>query len=339
MSAVHIIKDTPDAREYIMLLAIVLLASSAVHAASCTTVTPDCTEWIPLGEHGRSMVYRTHPLEKKDVRIQRALIVIHGQGRNANDYFRTGAAAAFLAGALDDTIVISPRFASSNGSSCKDTLAENEVNWRCSGASWRSGAASVTDEKITSYDFTDELLRKLARKSVFPNLKVIVVSGHSAGGQYVSRYAMASTVNENLGVPVSYVVSNPSSYAYLDETRPAAAEIVAACPTYNKWPYGMSDRTGYAARLPDEQLKKQLISRSVVYMLGELDTLPLAGFDSSCPAMAQGPSRLERGKSYADYIDGKYGAHHTVTQIPLCGHNARCVFTADPALAVLFPKL
>ena len=330
-----------------MLSVLLLLASSTAHAFTCTTVTPDCTEWLGLGGgQARSMLYRTHPLEVKNERIQRALIVIHGQGRNANDYFRTGVAAAFLAGALDDTIVISPRFASSDGKSCKDQLSEGEINWRCAGDSWRSGAMSQTDANITSYDFTDELLRKLARRSMFPNLKIIVVSGHSAGGQYVSRYAMASTSHEKLGVPVSYVVSNPSSYAYLDGMRPIppagdAGEFkgAAACPAFDSWPYGMRDRKGYAARLSDEQLKKQLVSRPVVYLLGELDTLPLAGFDSSCPAMAQGPSRLDRGKSYANYIDVKYGAHHSVTQIPLCGHNARCMFTADPALEILFPKL
>ena len=318
------------------MLPVIFLLASAAHAAPCTTLSPDCTEWLKIGEgHGRSMVYRTHSLEKKNPRIQRALIVIHGQGRNADHYFRTGVASAFLAGALDDTIVISPRFTSSDGNSCKDALSEGEINWRCSGDSWRSGATSVTDEKITSYDFTDELLRKLARKNVFPNLTIIVVSGHSAGGQYVSRYAMSSTLHEKLGVPVSYVVSNPSSYAYLDETRPTTP----ACESYDQWPYGMQARTGYASRLSDDQLKKQLVSRPVVYLLGELDTLPLAGFDSSCPAMAQGPSRLERGKSYASYVNEKFGAKHTVTQIPLCGHNARCVFTADPALAILFPKL
>jgi len=25
--------------------------------------------------------------------------------------------------------------------------------------------------------------------------------------------------------------------------------------------------------------------------------------------------------------------------VPLCGHNARCMFTADPVLALLFPKI
>jgi len=28
-----------------------------------------------------------------------------------------------------------------------------------------------------------------------------------------------------------------------------------------------------------------------------------------------------------------------VVVVPLCGHNARCMFTAEPALAILFPKV
>ena len=32
------------------------------------------------------------------------------------------------------------------------------------------------------------------------------------------------------------------------------------------------------------------------------------------------------------------GGVHQAMVIPLCGHNARCMFTADAALPVLFPK-
>ena len=76
----------------------------------------------------------------------------------------------------------------------------------------------------------------------------------------------------------------------------------------------------------------------MTYLLGEIDILPLGGFDSSCPAMAQGPTRRARGEAYAAYLNQKFGAHHAVTVVPLCGHNARCMFTADPALAIVFPK-
>lgn len=322
-----------------------LLATVACAYGALPCVTTSCTEWIRLGAGtSRALVYRSHSLDTKNDTITRALIVIHGQGRNADDYFRTGVAAAFLAGALEDTLVVSPRFASNDGRGCKDSLSDGEVNWRCSGDSWRSGAPAINDERLNSYDFTDEVLRKLASKATFPNLKVIVVAGHSAGGQYVSRYVMASQVHDSLGVAVRYVVSNPSSYAYLDSMRPSsnggggrAYSDARNCTTYDNWPYGLQHRSGAAAKLNDDQLRKQIVSRPVTYLLSELDTLPIAGFDSSCPAMAQGPSRLERGKAYAAYLKEKYGAQHSVTVVPLCGHNARCVFTSDPALPVIFP--
>ena len=329
-----------------MLRAFLFLVAAAAYAAPCTTATPGCTEWLKLGGgSSRSLIYRTYPLDTWNEGITRAFIMIHGAGRDADNYFRTAVAAAFLGGALEDTLVIAPRFSSQGAGECRDTLAAGEVNWPCGGNSWRSGGVAANNGKLTSFDFTDEILRKLARKDVFPNLKAIVVAGHSAGGQYVTRYAMANRAHDSLGVKVSYVVANPSSYAYPDAQRPGEDGKsfgpfgdARNCTTYDRWPYGFESRAGYAARIPAEQLKKQLAERPVTYLLGEIDILPLGGFDSSCPAMAQGPTRRARGEAYAAYVNQKFGAHHTVTVVPLCGHNARCMFTADPALALVFPK-
>ena len=85
-------------------------------------------------------------------------------------------------------------------------------------------------------------------------------------------------------------------------------------------------------------MKQQLAARAVVYLLGELDVMPVGGFDSSCPAMAQGPTRRARGEAFARYVNEKYGTHQQVAIVPLCGHNARCLFTAEIALPLLFPK-
>jgi pimeloyl-ACP methyl ester carboxylesterase len=328
---------------FLVVGACIALAAPA-YAAPCTTATQGCSEWITLGSGPtRSLVYRTYPLGARNEAITRALIMVHGAGRDAHNYFRTAVAAAFLAGALENTIVVSPRFASKDGN-CDDDLAANEISWSCSGDSWRSGGVASTGGALTSYDFADEILRKLARRDVFPKLTAIVFAGHSAGGQFANRYAMSNQVHDTLGVPITYVVANPSSYAYLDAARPAAdgSEFrpfgdARNCTTYDNWPYGLKNRTGYSTRTSDEQLKKQLAARSTVYLVGQLDTLPLAGFDSSCPAMAQGPSRLARGQAFAKYVSQRLGARHTLTVIPLCGHNARCMFTADAALAVLFP--
>lgn len=329
-----------------LLFLVCFLPFVPTYAEPCKTATPACTEWIDLGGQARSLVYRTYSLDTKNDHVTRALVMVHGAGRDADNYFRTTLAAAFLANALEDTIIIAPRFASNDGRGCRDTLAPNEINWSCSGDSWRSGGPAASSNQLTSYNLMDEILHKLARPAVFPNLKAIVVAGHSAGGQYVTRYEMANLVHDTLGIPVTYVVSNPSSYAYLDPERPAGAnsELRAFgdarnCTTYDNWPYGFKNRTGYTTKIPDDQLKKQLAARSVTYLLGEIDILPLGGFDSSCPAMAQGSTRLARGQAFANYVNQKYKAQHKVVVIPLCGHNSRCMFTAELALPILFPKL
>ena len=48
-------------------------------------------------------------------------------------------------------------------------------------------------------------------------------------------------------------------------------------------------------------------------------------------------TRFARGQAFGRYVNEKLGAHHTTTVVPLCGHNARCMFTADPVLKLVFP--
>ena len=325
------------------LIAAFLLAGSAWGAA-CTDVSK-CTEWVAIHGPWRSRIYTSFSLNLPNPAIRRAFVMIHGTNRDADNYFRTALAAAFLAGALEDTVVISPHIASATGN-CHDRLEANEVSYSCTGDSWRSGGTSASNESITSFDFVDSILHKLANRQTLPNLKSITVAGHSAGGQFVNRYAMANRVHEKLGVPVTYIVSNPSSYAYLDATRPRGDPPEFRgftdgrnCTTFNKWPYGLENRAGgYTAKESDDQLKKQLAARPVTYLLGEIDILPLGGFDGSCPAMAQGPTRLARGQAFGKYVNQKIGAQHKIVTVPLCGHNARCMFTSEPALEIAFPK-
>ena len=342
------------------------MLSEPVWAAPCTTATAECTEWVTLPEgSSRLLVYRTYPLEARNEGITRGLIMVHGGGRNGDDYFRDSLAAAFLAGALEDTIVISPRFASNDGDRCRDTLAESELNWQCSGPErWGVGGGANDNGRVTSFDVAEEILRKLARKETFPNLSAIVVAGHSAGGGFVTRYAMTNQVHEHLGVPVTYVVANSGGFAYLDSLRPSATTFppnvapvapgyvppvsgtspppfvsfsdARSCTTYDNWPYGLQNRAGYSARFTEDQLKKRVAARQTTYLLGGLDVLPPT--DVSCSAMAQGPTRLARGLVYARHVNERHGAQHKTLVVPPCGHSARCMFTADIALPLIFPK-
>jgi pimeloyl-ACP methyl ester carboxylesterase len=359
-----------------MFFGLLLAAAAVVVPAPCASAISDCTEWIkPSGQPLRVLVYRTYPLETKNENITRAFVFVHGINRDADNHFRTALAAAFLANALDDTIIVAPRFASNSSApgnetgNCRDTLASDEANWICETQrpdTWRSGGAAIGGNKLSSFDFMDEILRRLGRKEFFPNLKTIVVAGHSAGGQFVIRYEMLNQVHDKLGTPISYVVANPSSYAYVDNLRPTASAFPAAlsvtaqgppvqsssspspaflpyadaknCTGYDTWPYGIKGRIGYASKLIDEQITQQLVARPVTYLLGEADVLPLGVFDTSCPAMAQGPTRLARGLAFHRYVTENLHAHHSVIVVPFCSHSQRCMFTSDVALPLIFPK-
>jgi pimeloyl-ACP methyl ester carboxylesterase len=312
----------------------------------------------------RLLVYRSYPLDRRNERIVRALVMVHGGLRLAADQFTNELAAAFLNGALADTLLVAPRFASNTTAACADVLAAQEANWICEDAradSWRNGSPVIGNPQLTSFDFADEIVRRLADRKIFPNLKHIVIAGHSGGGQYTLRYAMASQIRDTEGVAVSYVVSNPDALVYLDELRPTPAAYPPAaagprflppasndafapfvdarnCTTFNHWQYGLRNRAGYTASLTDEQLKQQLAARSVAYLLGGADIVPFGGFDDSCPAMAQGPTRLARGLAYAKYMNERHGAHHQAVVVDACGHDDRCMFTSKQALPLLFPS-
>jgi len=329
----------------------------------CVRAIPQCERWVTFGSGpARSMIYSTHSLDTPHTEVTRALIMVHGANRNADHYFETATAAGFLAGALQNTVIIAPRFAAGN-----DKVAAGELLWPERGDTWRSGGMSPTDSAISAFDFVDDIIRMLANKKNFPNLTRVVVAGHSAGGQFVNRYEMTNKVDGTLpGVAISYVVANPSSYAWPASVRPLpvgdanpegaykeslgpAGDSVhtnfsygtfdsTKAPRYDTWPAGLKNRSGYSAQMTDEQLKAQLVKRTTTYILGQVDVLPLGGFDSSATAMAQGPTRRARGEAFARYVNGTLGATHSIMIVPECGHNDRCMFTTDIVFPVIFPR-
>lgn len=332
--------------------------------APCTAAPGACTEWVTFGAGpARALIYRSYSLDLRNERITRLLVMVHGKNRDADNYYSTAMAAAFLAHAMQDTAIVAPYMASS-ARDCEDPVTPPQVDFSCTGDSWRAGASALSHPHLTSFDFVDEILRK-ASSGVFPNLRRIVVAGHSAGGQFTMRYAMSNKLHDKLGVELSYVVANPSSYPWPDSARPlpkgdahpSAAQAAwedehpharfefgaidaSRCPDFNRWPFGLEARnTGYTRDIASERLVRQLARRPTVYVLGQIDVLPVAGFDSSCAAMLQGPTRRARGEAFVAYMQQRWHAHHHVRIVADCGHNARCIFTADEVLPLLFPPV
>jgi hypothetical protein len=80
------------------------------------------------------------------------------------------------------TIVLAPHFQE------RSDAASDEHWWK---GNWREGGES---DGVSSYAVVDTLVARL-RNGMFPNLKWIVITGHSAGGQFTQRYAAFTDID------------------------------------------------------------------------------------------------------------------------------------------------
>jgi pimeloyl-ACP methyl ester carboxylesterase len=205
-----------------------------------------------------------------------------------------------------------------------------------------AGGESNAPFRLSSYDALDEIIARLGDRQQFPDLKHIVIAGHSGGAQVVQRYAMLGhdkSALEATGVQLRYVVANPSSYTYFDERRPVAFNH-AGCPQFNRWKYGLTDIPAYAEGQTAALLQEKYLKRNIVYLLGQQDVDPNhPALDKSCEAKAQGPNRLARGRYYFNYLKRlqPQGLQQQLIEVPGVGHNGDGMFTSPQGQQALFP--
>jgi hypothetical protein len=186
----------------------------------------------------------------------------------------------------------------------------------------------------------------MSDRSRFPNLKRVIVAGHSAGGQVVHRYAAISRAQEErTDIAFRYVVANPSTYLYLTPDRAMAGggfgpRDDADCPSYDDWHYGLGSVRGeldaYGRDIPPQQVRAQLVARDVRILIGTGDTGPIE-LDVSCGARLQGRHRFDRGRTLIRYMDALHPGHnHREMIVAGVGHDSRRMFTSAVGLEALF---
>ena len=168
--------------------------------------------------------------------IRRLVVAVHGTNRNAADYFSYAVQAAELAGA-DDVLTIAPQFLTA-----ADLAGPSVMTWSSDG--WKAGDKATAGGAVSSFAVLDVLVRRLADPAVLPDLREVVVAGHSAGAS--SRCATprppgstarsASRCISSSSAPV--LVSVPSA------DRPVAASV--ACAGFDTWKYGLHGLNAYA---------------------------------------------------------------------------------------------
>lgn len=95
---------------------------------------------------------------------------------------------------------------------------------------WKDGHMSLGPSShvpMYSYAVFNSLIEKLADSITFPNLKEITFFGFSAGAQVLQRFAALPHYEiDESRLTVRFVLSDPSSYMYLDNRRPQPSTFV-----------------------------------------------------------------------------------------------------------------
>ncbi len=281
-------------------------------------------------DSGAVEYWNNHSVDVSNDHLNQAVIVIHGMNRNADDYYDYIEQAATTENVFEQTLILVPKF-----KTIDDKVKDNELYWSASG--WKKGFKSKNGNRTPSYQVIDTLLDKI--NTNFPNIKQITLVGHSAGGQFVQRYAALSQQENALrsDLKIRYIVANPSSYLYLNSERPQDS---VNCEGYNLYHYGIENLPSSLSYtdLDAVSIQTQLTSRSVVLLLGTEDNNPnSSSLDTSCKANAQGFNRYQRGNAYYDHIKQfNPNAQHTKIEVVGIGHSAHDMFNSLTGRNTLF---
>ena len=269
-------------------------------------------------------VYSTHPLgdggddDDSDDAVASVVVILHGLGGNANDYFCTGAAST-----PRDSMVIAPWFGSqqvaaadwggSDGAATASAASlfwGNTSRWASGGDAVAPGDDAVAKEEATAFGALDTLLAILRGRR---GLRSVTVVGMSAGAQLALRHAFATGHEDEpgMGPHVKYLVASPGTYLYLDATRPAAScrplndtdgataaecdtfempspEEVQQCSAYNDYKLGvgagLATNNAYLAPLAEDPA---LVDAAIQRFLRR-DMLIVVGAEDNCNCNAAG---------------------------------------------------
>jgi len=298
----------------------------------CTGVSSACMQQIEISEGFSFEFYSSFDIVSdadfvwED--IEKVVFSVHGQNRDADEYFRYMTNAVGDVGMLQNTLVISPYF--------KDEAAasDGELFWD---TNWRAGAASANSEAgISSFKVLDRIVDYLTNSEKFPNLKEIKFAGHSSGAALVQHYAITNTSESAYPeYNFQYVVANNQYFYYPDGRRynENTSEFYTPtdCTGYDFWPYGYETAPTYVDGITEEELLQQQISRNTIYLLGTDDTQTEGTLNTTdCAAVLLGSNRLERGRNIFNYFETFYPDNNQQKiEVEGVGHDANAMFNSD----------
>ena len=293
---------------------------------------------------------------KAQPQVTRAVVIFHGKGRDVEGYYHSAQRAAELAGgdAAAASIIVAPQFLNEEDARAH-RVPGDVLRWRQ--GVWEAGTDAAGPVPMSAFEVIDAIVGHLADRRFFPNLKTIVLAGHSGGGQAMQRYAIVGRADRIVGdgIRIRYVVANPSSYMYFTDDRPrfdgGAIHLEAGdagkCRDFNHWKYGplnIHEDEGYVKKSAAEgwqALEDAYAKKDVVYLLGTADIDPhQEDLDVTCQGEMEGPTRFLRGQAYFAWLHQRHGTewHQRMWFVPGVAHSAGKMFTSECGVDALFER-
>jgi hypothetical protein len=301
----------------------------------CVSGDENCLETIPItSEEGRTATfnfYRNYPIMNDTAvwgNIKQAVFVVHGQNRDANNYFTYMTSSLNQTGLIDSTLLIAPQFKNNT------QVGPGELFWP---NDWRAGALSGnTSVKISTYSIMDSLIEILSNKEQFPFLEKIIITGHSSGALFTHTYALASEIEILHDFTIEYVVANSQYFYYPQDVRynPASGSFVTptTCDEYNEWPFGFVSPVEYVATKDREEINANFVNKKVTYLLGTSDTQTSGTLNTSnCAAVLLGEHRFNRGENMQLFMETFYPDvhNHQKKLVQNIGHNGNSMYNSN----------
>ena len=299
----------------------------------CVAATGACLETAAItngaGAAGNFDFYSSYPAYQDNARWEKlkyAVIVAHGQNRDADNYFTYLMATLRNEGLEDNTLLIAPFFKSASDA------GSGALYWNTS--SWREGRNSDDATGVSSFEVADQLLARLADKEHFPVLEKVIITGHSSGALFTQAYAAANQA-EGLypDIEFHYIVANSQYFYYPDDVRfdESTGQFVepAGCPAFNRWPLGFVGPPDYLSGVEESTVDRQIIERQVVYLLGSSDTSTSGTLNTAdCEAVLLGPNRFKRGEYLYLLMQANHSGAHNSRKIIVngVGHDAQGMY-------------
>ena len=328
----------------------------------------DTVHGLPVkGKSGYELAYYSNMGSINEARpdVRFVFVAIHGSSRIADDYLCAAVGTIQLQSRYipDSVLVVSPHFlVPEDGEPNFEPTQAGALPLRWNETypiehTWRYGANSI-EGGVSSYDTIDSLLDHfiLDHEEFYPNLEAIAIAGHSAGGQFVQRYALLSShqaldarssqpsIEGMRKVQIRLVAANPRSYCYLDNRRCVEGEykrpleeMIEVCPRWNQYQWGLDEGGDVVAPYRDRALQSvggldalrwRFLERNVTYLAGTKDVLPLGGMCED--DLFQGGCRLERAHRYFDslalFSAGEKNTHHKLHEVTGSNHDHTFMF-------------